>query len=251
MGTWICHLRIAEKLLPHLPELDQVNFTFGNLAPDSGIPNEDWTEFDPPKEVTHYLEKGEGEWMIRDLDYYREHLAGLNPRGDLPKYSFRLGYFAHLFCDIMWSKYIHHTTVNAFHELIEEDKGKAWKLIKRDWYGLDQVYNHAHREGLFWQVIHPTSNPPSHLPFIQDAALHQQYDYIRKFYGEYDPYWFEDRKYPYLNEATMSQVVDDTVSATLLILEKVKETRLENLQSSTQILPPEIMRPHEMPLGDE
>jgi hypothetical protein len=124
-------------------------------------------------------------------------------------------------------------------------------LIKRDWYGLDQVYNHAHKEGLFWHVIHPTPNPPSYLPFIRENALHQQYDYIRKFYGEYDPYWFEDRKYPYLNENTMSQVVHDTVRATLFILEKIKETDLRNLQSSTQILPPETMLPYQMPLGDE
>lgn len=251
MGTWICHLRIAEKLLPHFPKLDKTLFTFGNLAPDSGIPNENWTEFDPPKEVTHYLHKGEGEWMIRDLDFYREHLADLNPQDDIKKYSFRLGYFIHLFSDIMWSKYLHHTTINAFRELIDEDEGKAWKLIKRDWYGLDQVYNHAHKDGLFWQVIHPTPNPPSYLPFIREIALHQQYDYIRKFYGEYDPYWFEDRKYPYLNENTMSQVVHDTVRATLFILEKIKETDLRNLQSSTQILPPETMLPYQMPLGDE
>lgn len=250
MGTWICHLRIAEKLLPHFPELDKTLFTFGNLAPDSGIPNEDWTEFDPPKEVTHYLHKGEGEWMIRDLDYYREHLADLNPQDDIQKYSFRLGYFIHLFSDILWSKYIHHTTVNSFRELIDEDQGKAWKLFKKDWYGLDQVYNYTHKDGLFWQVIHPVPNPPSYLPFIHENALHQQYDYIRKFYSEYNPYWFEERKYPYLNESTMSRVVNDTVNATLLILEKVKKTDLKSLQSSTQILPAETMLPYEMPLGD-
>lgn len=250
MGTWICHLRIAEKLLPHLPELDKVLFTFGNLAPDSGIPNKDWTEFDPPKEVTHYLQKGEGEWMIRDLDYYREHLAALNPRDDLSAYSFRLGYFIHLFCDIMWSKYIHHTTVKAFAELIAQDGDKAWGVIKKDWYGLDQVYNQAHKEGLFWRIIHPTPNPPSHLPFIKESALHRQYDYIRKFYGEYDPYWFEERKYPYLNESAMNRIVDDTTRAALFILGKIGETDFERLQSTTQILPPEMTLPYEMPLGD-
>lgn len=251
MGTWICHLRIAEKLLPHFSNVDKGTFTYGNLAPDSGIPNETWTEFDPPKEVTHYLHKGAGEWMIRDLDFYREYLAELNPQDDIPKYSFRLGYFIHLFSDIMWSKYIHHTTVDTFHEMIDVDIRKAWKLIKQDWYGLDQIYNHAHKEGLFWQVVHIMPNPPSYLPFVQEHALHRQYDYIRKFYGEYDPHWFEERKYPYLNESTMNRIVDDTVKAILFILENVKETDLKNLQSSTQILPPETMHPYKMPLGDE
>jgi hypothetical protein len=116
--------------------------------------------------------------------------------------------------------------------------------------GLDQVYNHNHKNSLFWQVILPTPNPPSHLPFIRENALHQQYDYIRKFYSEYDPYWFEERKYPYLNESTMNRIVDDTVETTLFVLDKIKEIDLENLQSTTQILPPEMMLAYKMPLGD-
>ena len=250
MGTWICHLRIAEKLLPHFPELDTTLFTFGNLAPDSGIPNETWTEFDPPKEVTHFLQRGEGEDMIRDLVYYREHLENLNPQNDIKAYSFRFGYFTHLICDILWMKFLGATTKTAFQEMIAEDASKAWGMIKKDWYGLDQVYNRAHTEGLFWQVIHKEANPPSYLSFIKENALHQQYDYIRKFYGEYDPYWFEERKYPYLNENTMSRIVEDTVEATLFIIEKLKHTEIENLKSSSEVLPMEFMLPYDMPLGD-
>ena len=250
MGTWICHLRIAEKLLPHFPELDTTLFTFGNLAPDSGIPNETWTEFDPPKEVTHFLHRGEGEDMIRDLVYYREHLENLNPQNDIKAYSFRFGYFTHLICDILWMKFLGATTKTAFQEMIAEDESKAWRMIKKDWYGLDQVYNQSHPESLFWQVIHKEANPPTHLPFIKENALHQQYDYIRKFYGEYDAYWFEERIYPYLNESTMSRIVDDTVKTALFIIEKLKYTEIENLKSSSEILPMEFMLPYEMPLGD-
>ena len=250
MGTWICHLRIAEKLLTHFPELDTTLFTFGNLAPDSGIPNETWTEFDPPKEVTHFLHRGEGEDMIRDLVYYREHLASLNPQNDIKAYSFRLGYFTHLICDILWMKFLGTTTKTAFQEMLAEDESKAWEMIKKDWYGLDQVYNHAHPKSLFWQIIHKQANPPSYLSFIKENALHRQYDYIRKFYGEYDAYWFEERKYPYLNESTMSRIVDDTVKAALFILEKLKHIEIENLKSSSEILPIELMLPYEMPLGD-
>ena len=43
MGTWISHLQVTENLLAYFPEVDVVTFTFGNLSPDSGIPNEDWT----------------------------------------------------------------------------------------------------------------------------------------------------------------------------------------------------------------
>jgi len=106
MGTWISHLRIAEELLEHFPDLDEVTFTFGNLSPDSGIPNADWTEFDPPKEVTHFLRRGAGEDAIHDLVYYEQYLANIKPEDDIQLYSFRLGYFFHLICDILWARRI-------------------------------------------------------------------------------------------------------------------------------------------------
>jgi len=101
MVTWISHLRVAENLLGHFPKLDEVAFTFGNLSPDSGIPNADWTEFDPPKEVTHFLRKGEGEYAIHDLVFYEQYLANIKPKHDIKLYIFRLGYFFHLICAIM------------------------------------------------------------------------------------------------------------------------------------------------------
>lgn len=250
MGTWICHLRIAEKLLGQFPELDKTTFAFGSLAPDSGIPNETWTEFDPPKEVTHFLEKGESEDKIRDLAYYREYVADIKPRDDMQKYSFRFGYFTHLICDMLWAKYIGPTTKNAFHEMIAEDELNAWGKIKDDWYGLDQLYNRANPENLFWQVIHKTPSPPSYLPFVNEDALHHQYSHIRRFYGEPDPEFFIERKYPYLNETTMSRIVEDTFNATTFIIEQLKHREIQNLQSSIEILPQELMLPYEMPLGD-
>ena len=147
-------------------------------------------------------------------------------------------------------KYLNSTTKKAFQKLFEEDHLKAVGMIKDDWYGLDQLYNRIHPGGLFWQVIHKTPYPPSYLPFIKEKALYQQYDHIRKFYGEPDPEFFIKRKYPYLNEATMSRIVGDTVTATLFIVEQLKQIEFDHLQSTAEILPLELMRPYEMPLGD-
>ena len=98
MATWIGHLRVAEGLLQHWPHLHRMGFAFGNLAPDSGVPNADWSHFDPPKEVTHFLHKGQGEGEVRDLEFYRPYLASLSADGSA-EYAFRLGYFVHLVCD--------------------------------------------------------------------------------------------------------------------------------------------------------
>ena len=250
MGTWICHLRIAENLIPYLPEVDPILFTFGNLAPDSGIPNKDWTEFDPPKEVTHFLNKGESEGYIQDLVYYRTYLADQMPQLNLQQYSFRLGYFTHLICDAVWYYYLDDTMKAGYREVIEKDAAKAWGLFKKDWYSLDQRYNHEHREGLFWKIIYPNNNPPSYLPFVRENALHQQYDYIRKFYSEYDPHWFEEQVFPYLNQVTMNRIVEDITKVTLFILENINTLESHNTKSSFQLLPQEMQRPYEMPLGD-
>jgi len=48
----------------------------------------------------------------------------------------------------------------------------------------------------------------------------------------------------------MRRVVEDTVKATLFIIEKLKHIEIRKLQSSAEILPAELMRPYEMPLGD-
>ncbi len=251
MGTWISHLRIAENLLSHFPEVDEVTFTFGNLSPDSGIPNADWTEFDPPKEVTHFLHTGEEEHAIHDLVYYRQYLADIKPEDDIKLYSFRLGYFFHLICDIMWAKRIGEATKQQFQELFEKDKKQAVSLVKDDWYGLDQLYVRDHPEHIFWRVIMTNPFPPSYLPFVKDAALHQQYDHIRKFYSEQDDKWFLSIPYQYLNEKTMTRIVNESIEAILIVYEKVKNMRnFDGLESSVSLLPEYLTEPYEEPLGN-
>jgi hypothetical protein len=251
MGTWISHLRVAENLLAHFPEVDEVTFTFGNLSPDSGIPNEDWTEFDPPKEVTHFLHKGQEEHEIQDLVYYKQYLADIKPEDDLKLYSFRLGYFFHLICDIMWAQRVGAATRLQFKNLFEEDKGKAIGLVKDDWYGLDQLYVRDHPEHIFWRVIMTHPFPPSYLPFVKENALHQQYDHIRKFYSEQDDKWFLSIPYRFLNEATMTRMVNDSIEAILIVHEKVKTVRnFDGLVSSVDLLPAYLTSAYEEPLGN-
>ena len=57
MASWMVHLRIADELLPHLKGVEETAFVMGNIAPDSGVPNEDWSAFHPPKTATHFQTK--------------------------------------------------------------------------------------------------------------------------------------------------------------------------------------------------
>ena len=251
MGTWISHLRIAEKLLHHFPNVDEVTFTFGNLSPDSGIPNADWTQFDPPKEITHFLRKGEGEHEIHDLVYYRHYLAGIRPENDIQLYSFRLGYFFHLIYDIMWAKRVWAATQQQFKALFDTDHRKAVSVVKDDWYGLDQLYVRDHPEHIFWRVIMTHPFPRSYLPFVKNEALHHQYEHIRKFYSEQEDHWFLSIPYQYLNENTMTRIVNQSVEAILIVHEKIAAIRnFDGLESSTSLLPESLMTPYQEPLGN-
>ena len=54
MASWMVHLRIADKLLDRIPGLSPVEFIVGNIAPDSGVPNGDWSAFHPSTRVSHF-----------------------------------------------------------------------------------------------------------------------------------------------------------------------------------------------------
>jgi hypothetical protein len=251
VGTWISHLRIAESLLQHFSNLDEATFAFGNLSPDSGIPNKDWTEFDPPKEVTHFLQKGEDEDAIHDLVYYEQYLSNIKPEDDIKLYSFRLGYFFHLICDMMWAKRIGAATKQQFKEQWDKNRKETIEAMKGDWYGLDQLYVRDHPECIFWRVIMTTPYPASYLPFVNVEALHHQYDHIRKFYSEQEDKWFLSIPYHYLNEATMRRMVDDSIEAVLLVHKKLQGMKtLDGLKSSVEMLPESLTTPYEAPLGN-
>lgn len=55
MATWITHLMIADGVLERIPNLDRHGFCVGNIAPDCNVENEDWTQFVPSRETTHWM----------------------------------------------------------------------------------------------------------------------------------------------------------------------------------------------------
>ena len=58
MASWMAHLRVADKLLDEIGDLPQAHFIVGNIAPDSGEPNEDWSVFIPSTDISHLRAEG-------------------------------------------------------------------------------------------------------------------------------------------------------------------------------------------------
>lgn len=184
MATWIVHLRIAENLLAILPGLGAGQFAIGNVAPDSGIPDEKWEKFEPPPEVTHFKRNTSVHKDLADLDFYRAYLANIPPR-DVLRYSFRLGYFFHLITDNLWSIHIGKPTMEKYSEQFAADKDFIWE-VKEDWYGHDHIYVRAHPDCLFWRVLLPAEPEGADLDFLPQHALIHQLTHIKTYYQRRD-----------------------------------------------------------------
>ena len=84
MATWIGHMRIADYFMKRYEMLNNAEFLVGNIAPDCGVPNEDWSVFTPGKEITHWHKKGSAE--IDAEDFRQKYLQVKDD-----KYPFYLG----------------------------------------------------------------------------------------------------------------------------------------------------------------
>ena len=180
MATWMAHLRIAENLLTSIPALDAGQFAIGNIAPDSGIPDKNWEKFEPPPQVTHFKRSQSVHKDIADLDFYRDHLAGI-PANDVPRFSFRLGYFFHLITDNLWTIQVGRPTNERFADQFAADDRFIWE-VKKDWYGLDHIYVRAHPDCLYWRVFLHSEPASADLTFLPPEALTLQLGFVKMYY---------------------------------------------------------------------
>ena len=214
MASWMVHLRIADKLLDRIPGLSPIEFIMGNMAPDSGVPNENWSAFSPSTAVSHFrTDDGTGKKEIQ-LGTYRnryfspELRAGYNER----QYAFYLGYYIHLLTDRLWSDEIAYPAVKKF--------GKEnMAQIKENWYALDFLYL-RNRPGFrsFRAYLGSVGFVNTYLDFFAPDAFDNRREYITSFYLQ-EKEIQED--FPYLTEAEADRFVDDAAAEILARLEEI------------------------------
>jgi phytoene dehydrogenase-like protein len=186
MATWIVHLRIAERLLGELnATLDEYAFALGNVAPDSGIPDENWEHFDPPPKVTHFQVE-HPRYRSADVTFYRDYLLPLHhATPDAGLFSLRLGYFFHLITDNLWYQQVGKPAMERWRGEFADDAA-FWSEVKGDWYGLDHAYVRAHPGSLFWRVFTGCRYERDDLPFLPPQAVRRQLAYIQDWYRSDD-----------------------------------------------------------------
>ena len=223
MASWMVHLRVADKLLDRIEGLDSEAFVLGNIAPDSGVPNEDWSVFNPPGNVTHYRTRPSEKTFIDVDKYVSEYLTEDLIKGyDKRQYSFFLGYYTHLLTDIEWTKMVHDEGVT---EENAQKEGMSytdfiWKN-KKDWYDLDFLYLATHPDFRAFNLYEKAADVTNvFMSAFAEDAFENRRKYICGYYRS-DDHGDLHRDYQYLTKDRSDCFVDETVEKLVKIVDLV------------------------------
>jgi hypothetical protein len=206
MASWIVHLRIAEVLTSILNGLDPAYFAVGNIAPDSGRPDEKWETFDPPYSITHFCEDSLFS-DSRDLEFHKKYVMGVILKTDWKRSSFLWGYYCHLLTDNLWND-IRKSTYEKYRQQYEENKEFVWE-VKQDWYGLDFCYLRDHPDNFIWKKFLKVKFEGDYLDFLSESAIQEKVEYISGYYREVDDKIraMMERPFIYLSKDRMDRFV--------------------------------------------
>ncbi len=211
MASWMVHLRIADKLFDRIPGLSPTEFIVGNIAPDSGVPNADWSAFTPSTHISHFRTAQKK----RDPDAFAAKYFTPEQQKDYTpqQYSFYLGYLTHLMTDVLWVRDVYAQVYEAFPEQFAADP-KFIDTVKEDWYDLDHKYLRDHPDFRAFAVYRSAVGFRN--DFMEEFppdAFDNRREYITEFYLQGMDNL--DREYPYLSESRMDAFVENSVAEIL------------------------------------
>ncbi|MBQ4089130.1 MAG: zinc dependent phospholipase C family protein [Clostridia bacterium] len=111
MANWITHMIIAEKLLDMGLDADARGFAVGNIAPDCNMENADWSDFTPPRAVTHWM-TGAYKDSADCEAFWDSYIRGREFVSQEER-AFMLGYYAHLIADREQQVFLHSPEITA------------------------------------------------------------------------------------------------------------------------------------------
>ena len=190
MATWITHLMIADTVLKAIPDLDRHGFCVGNIAPDCNVENEDWTQFVPSREITHWMSSNRK--AATDCDrFYNEYVKSRKHKiTSSQEMSFLLGYYAHLIADAEFQRYIRdpERVASAWKRIKEhpilsikaagmpENWDSVKKLIDKndrlkDIYTIESEYLDEHPNSGYLSEILKLKNFPNYIDYLPHGAI--------------------------------------------------------------------------------
>jgi len=190
MATWVTHLMIADGVLKRFPFLDRRGFCVGNIAPDCNVENEDWTQFTPSREVTHWM-RGKRK-NASDCDTFcDEYIIKRKEKiGSDEEYSFLLGYYSHLITDAAFQAMIRDgervkavwKRIKAFKDLSDIGIGmeETWDSVKilipkkermREIYAIETEYLNDHPDSGYLTEILPLKAFPDYIDYLPHGCI--------------------------------------------------------------------------------
>jgi hypothetical protein len=221
VASWMVHLRIADKLLDNLCDLSDTEFIVGNIAPDSGIPNDDWSMFTPSGNISHFKTTDAEGFKDIHINEYENQYFSIKKRAQYnnKEKSFYLGYLTHLLTDMLWSDRIVRPSKVKFISLYERDSKEWIWTIKKDWYDLDFLYIRNNPDFRAFSIYkNAIGFHNEYMDFFSADAFDNRREYITSFYSEARDDL--EREYQYLNETQMDQFVNESVEEIYQILMK-------------------------------
>lgn len=209
MASWMVHLRIADQLLDALPGLSPVDFIVGNIAPDSGVPDETWTVFTPSTKISHF--KSESSPHTKKV-YYPDFITKyftpeMQKQYSVEQYSFFLGYLTHLMADCLWADRIFDASLERFSAEYASDGRAFIDRMKEDWYDLDFQYLRDHPGFRAFRVyLGAVGYVNTFMEEFAPDAFDNRRQYITSFYLAENNHL--DREYPYLSQGQMDAFVE-------------------------------------------
>ena len=212
MASWMVHLRVAQAVATQFPSLCTREFIVGNIAPDSGVPNKDWSAFEPSTDISHFKSKNaQGERVVEPQRFVDKYLTPVQSAAYTPtQRAFYLGYWCHLLTDVLWVRDIVATSITADADAYHRDPSAAiWKW-KKDWYDLDFLYLRDHPDfEAFAVYAQATDIENIWMEEFSRDAFALRCAYITAFYRSEEEHGVLDRDYPYLTKARMDAFVRD------------------------------------------
>jgi len=221
MASWMVHLRITDKLLDELCNLSYTEFVVGNIAPDSGIPNDDWSVFTPSGDISHFKTTDADGLKDIHLNEYVEQYFSVEQRKQYngKQKSFYLGYLTHLLTDMMWANLIVGPSKDKFIYLYNKDRTEWIWTLKKDWYDLDFLYIRKNPNFRAFSIYkNAVGFLNEYIDFFGADAFENRIEYITSFYskGRDDL----EREYTYLKEEEMDRFVNESAEKISQILKE-------------------------------
>ena len=190
MASWVTHLIIADRVIEKISWLCKHEFCVGNIAPDCNVENENWTQFTPSREVTHWMskERKEASDCYRFYEeYIEERKKNIN---SVQEESFLLGYYAHLITDAEFQRYIRDdnrvkaawSRIRKHAILSQKSEGMVenWDSVKilingkermKDIYSIENEYLEKYPDSGYLTEIIGLKSFPDYIDYLPEGAI--------------------------------------------------------------------------------